>query len=154
MIGEDIVRYNYGSASVLEIAWTILGILGLAFTIQGLSQCLADRAALLKSAHYIKRGARDVIARYNIRNMVQRVTIFVAIIVVGTVAMLSTPINTKAGPSPYAATLSGAFLIIELIMVAGAFWDRGDRAELYFQVRVRRADGLPQEITPEQEEAT
>lgn len=137
---DSLIRWNYGSASILEVAWTLVGIVGVAFTAGLLRECVGDLRALKGAPTYVEGGARHIVARQHIRNMAQRLAMLTAFVVIGVALMLTPPPSQHAGPSRAAAILAGVFLFVEFTIVGGSIQDRNDRASLFFRLRMRRSE--------------
>lgn len=139
MSPADLLHWQYGPASVPELAWTTIGVLGFAFTYRLVRECNADMAALLRSPVYVAGGALHIMARQNLRTMVQRLTLFAAFVAVGLV-LCFTPSPTQT-PSPASIVLAFVFVFSEITMALCSYQDGRDRIELHQQGRrLRRAD--------------
>ena len=137
---EGGLHYMYGTATLYQIAWTALGIVGLLITLHLLAESIGDLRALRQSSTYKQAGMRDIIARNNVRNMAMRALKLLVLVVIGVVSML-VPVSVTV-PTARAALQAVGYGSIEVIIVAGAILDRRDRAALFFQIRTRRVDAL------------
>jgi hypothetical protein len=114
------------TASVLELAWTSLGVTGLVASVWSLADAYGDRAALRVAA---LNGPRELVARTNIRNDALRALMQSIIIMIGIIALVA------PNPPPHPLTLSevlfaGGLMTIAVVLAGLSLWDRRDRRRL------------------------
>lgn len=129
---------NISIAIVLRALWTVFGLIGSPLTAVATWECLKDLRALRhRPDMYIPGGAREIVARQNLRNMTDRLFFMVVYTIVGVVALLS---PAPKVPTVYTYVISAGFLIAEIRMVLAARLDMRDRTNLLRLVRERRRD--------------
>lgn len=134
------LQYMYGNATIYQLVYTAIGIVGLLVTVHLLVQSMEDLHALKSYSTYKPGGMRHIIARNNVRNMGMRAAKLLVLVVISLASMLA-PI-TVTHPTVRALLTAIGFGSIEIIIVVGAIADRRDRAALFFQIRTRRVDKL------------
>jgi hypothetical protein len=145
MTFTDIVHYDYGTASVLEIGWTLIGLLGLYYAFRCLQECVRDIEALRLIADYVINGPREIIGKGNIRRYAICFWIFLVFVAVGGLAM-DTPPAKVGQPTPYAIVLGLGFLSAEVLLMWDCRQTTRDRRRILAYIAdylLKIRDGLP-----------
>jgi hypothetical protein len=131
---------HWGTASLLEVVWTAAGLYGLVVTLVLARGCLVDLAVLKASSMFQQNGARHIIARQHLRNMLERVLLFALLTLIGILALFApAPVGSEAA-RVRSGVFSVAVLAVEIALVLGAWWDQRDGAALLRQIRMRQTD--------------
>jgi hypothetical protein len=136
-------QLNYGTASILEIIWTVVGIVGLLTVAWLLHEAFLDRAAVGRSMDFRGRTAEKIIAEQNVRRLLQKVACFAVFVGIGIAAILTPPPvapTAQPGPSLYAVALSSGLVLVEVLLTLSAIQDRRDRLAVIMVARMRRKE--------------
>ena len=129
---------SIGNATLLEMLWTLTGVLGLVVNLWALNDAIADqrwqgaapapdRNAPGAAALIRERQARERIARGNARDETLRSVIQLVIVVIGIVAMATAPVNPGRAVSPLSWVFATGFITVQTILVAKTVMGRRDR---------------------------
>lgn len=125
---HSLVRFNYGTASVLEIAWTLVAMVGLVQTARNYKECAMDLDALRSMKDFAWVGPRHIVARNNIRHQMQNGCIFLVFLVIGAVSMTQAPRDgSNAPPTLGAVVLAAGLIALECLMMINSVKDARDR---------------------------
>lgn len=136
------LHYSYGYATLPEIAWTFLGILGAILTALLLLEAYRDLRAVTQTPTFRAGGARHIIAHTHIRGLAQRLLMLIVLTIIGLLVITTPSVVLNQRPTLHALAIAIGFIFCELTLVAGAIQDRRDRTEMLFQIRLRRVDAL------------
>ena len=131
-----------GNATVLEIVWTLTGIVGFLICAWALNDALADlrwqeaaippqlpdRRSRDSNRDLAERMVRERIARGNARDESLRCLIQLIVVGIGIVAMATAPANPERAVTPLSFVIAAGFIAIQIILVVKAVMGRRDRA--------------------------
>ena len=118
--GQLIAIPTWGSINLLQIIWTAIGVVGFVSVIPGFRDILKNMDAIfVENTQYFKtpaeRQAALIITKNYIRHELLRAFEMLLIILVGIIAMTTTP-----APRAVYVTLTGLFITIAFFGIAGS----------------------------------
>lgn len=118
-----------GNASVIEIMWTLTGLVGIYITWSNLKDSRKYVTALRRMNGTNLKAMREmrIIAFGHYRNEVLRIALFGIIIAVGVAAMITPPATSNQKITPVSIAITIGLLAITAILVAASFLDRRQR---------------------------
>ena len=130
---------TYGNASLLEVAWTITGIIGLVIQIWALSDAIA-------TLHWLEarqmNGARHRVAYGNARDETLRTLIQLIFVCIGLVAMATRPANAHNPVTALSWVVTSGIIATQILLVLKAIFNRRDTLWLidYLNRKLERGD--------------
>jgi hypothetical protein len=130
--------FDLGTATPLEITWSLLALIGLIVTLSNVGEAMRD---LILGLTGIGGPLVPVVAWNNVRNEIVIALMLSGFLIIGLVAM-TTPTNPDSG-SDVGRTVVGAVLIgLELLTVINSFVNRRDRQVLKERIHVSSEPSL------------
>lgn len=124
---------SIGTATLLEMFWTLTGLVGLLINLWALDDAIADlrwQDALPVPQHDAElraSRARVRIARGNVRDEALRAAIQLVFMLVGIVAMASAPVDPVRPAPPLQWIVTGAIVAAQVMLVTKSIEARRDR---------------------------
>lgn len=116
-----------GTATLPELVWFLIGVLGLAVSFANLRDCWRDMAYIEASG---QNGLLWLAATSNTREEFLRVLKSVVICAIGLAAMRQPPANAVVPVSALAVIVTVGLFTLGVLVVAGSLRARRDRARL------------------------
>lgn len=126
------------SVSPTEAVWSAGALLGLLVNLWALRDAYGDLTALREAG---RNGARELVARGNIRSEWFRVFVQVCFGLIGLYAMTQLPANPANPVTRVGVALTAALLLAELSVVLSALLDRHERIRLLAYIERQYEDG-------------
>lgn len=114
-----------GNASLLEILWTSIAIVGAVYSVGNLVEARRDFAALMQSGH---NGILKLLANQQRRNQAERTILLCGFATIGVLAC-GFP-NTPGPYTPARVVMASLFIALELRVTYGSWADHEDRQDL------------------------
>lgn len=115
---------TWGTVAVTEALWSLGALAGLAIILWAYHDARCDLAHLRRRG---LNGARERVARGNVRDESMRVAIMLVFLSIGMVAMGQPSANPDTPVTALAWVISGGLMLCEGLLVAKAIANRRDR---------------------------
>jgi hypothetical protein len=140
------VRSAFGTASILEIGWLMIGLFAAYYTLRNLAESLDDKEAITSDEAKARFGAREIVAietwiNGTILDEVLRLTKALAIIIAGVAAALIPPSNSGNPVTPTAIVLTGMIFYIGCAVALGSYLAAARRRRIVLVRRERAEPG-------------
>lgn len=123
--------WNVDNASVLEIIWTTMALIGLTFSFANMGEAIRDWMVIKK---FLPVDARHLLARQAVRAEVVRVFELIVFIAIGGIAMFQAPRSEAEGVN---YVVPGMFIAMVVLIASNSLMDfRVRRAVNYLSATV------------------
>lgn len=127
---------NFGTASLIEIAWTLLAAIGALYHMRGVHDAGGDLSFLKRAG---LNGRRRVVALRNLRSEITRLFVKTIFFGVGVVALVTPPPERTSNTT--ASLIAGVGLVLALLALTfDSFLERQDRETLLAMEHEQGAD--------------
>lgn len=127
-----------------ELLWTSVAVIGFAINIWAVADATAD-------LHYLQasglNGAREIVARANIRSDAINVIIQLIMLCIGAFAMSQPPANPDRPVTPGGIVVAGGLICIAVLLVLKSALNRRDRHRTIV-VLAKELASIPEGRTP------
>lgn len=130
LVASTVASLGVGSASAIEIIWTLTGVAGIYFTLDNLKDARLSITAIRKmNGHNLSSAPElSIIAFGHYRNEVIRMMMCGVIVAVGIAAMITPPIaNAPKHTTPVSLAITIGLFMLTALIVSSSFLDRRQR---------------------------
>jgi len=129
---------SWGSATLLELVWTLAGLASFVVSFMNLADAHADLLAARASG---KNGVLRAVAWMEVREEGLRVAKSALIALAGAAAMLTPPANPARPITPLAVIVTALVCALAALVAAGAFTAAASRREVLDEIRAKHRPG-------------
>ena len=120
------------SIQPIEVGWTTISLIGLAFQTSGLGDSISDYRNLKLDG---RNGPRKIVAFNNIRTQICACTMHILFMTIGVVAMTQEPVNPHAPITLTSIVFTLVLVAVNAILVGNAILSRRSRAHLEREIQ-------------------